>query len=99
MKIVYFDPGLAGRGGHNSAMLAEFEQALVHEAGHEVTVLAAARLAPAVFGDSALRFVPLFEVEGYHTFDAATLASGRAGPPSTARSNASASCWRVPTRC
>lgn len=78
MKIVYFDPGLAGRGGHNSAMLAEFEQALVHEAGHEVTVLAAARLAPAVFGDSALRFVPLFEVEGYHTFDAATLASGRA---------------------
>ncbi|GMV45497.1 MAG: hypothetical protein AMXMBFR66_08950 [Pseudomonadota bacterium] len=78
MKIVYFDPGLAGRGGHNSAMLAEFEQALVQQGGNQVTVLAAARLAPAAFAGSALRFVPLFEIEGYQTFDSAALASGHA---------------------
>lgn len=77
MNIVYFDPGLAGHGGHNAAMLAEFEQALVREGGHELTVLAAARLAGAGLAGSALRLVPLFDVEGYQSFDGAALAGGR----------------------
>lgn len=65
MKIVYFDPGLTGRIGHNGAMLYEFDQALVIERGHQVQYLCHNSIrsedVPGIVGS----IIPTIRINGY----------------------------------
>ncbi len=65
MKIAYVDPGLSGRKGHNAAMLAEFDEALVAERGHGLTVFGSARLDRTQFAGLRAELRPTFRIDGY----------------------------------
>ncbi|MDE2080258.1 MAG: hypothetical protein KGI90_02815 [Burkholderiales bacterium] len=74
MKIAYIDPGLSRRSGHNAAMLAEFDEALVGERGHALTVFGSARLDPREFADLRAELRPACRLDGYARPAAADLA-------------------------
>ena len=69
MNIVYFDPGLAGRTGHNGAMLYEFDQALVVERGHHVQYLCHQNTRRDDVPGIAGRLVPTININGYMRLD------------------------------
>ena len=65
MRIAYLDPGLSSRKGHNAAMMAEFDHALVAERGYQVSYLCAASADPGRFTDLRGRLIPTFRIDGY----------------------------------
>ena len=65
MKILYLDPGLSVRQGHNAAMLVEFEEALVRERGHHLRVASSLALDPKTFADLGCVIDPVFGTDGY----------------------------------
>lgn len=69
MNIVYFDPGLTGRLGHNGAMLHEFDQALVIERGHQVQYLCHQSTRRDDVPDIAGTLIPAIRINGYTRLD------------------------------
>lgn len=65
MRIVYMDPGLSVRKGHNAAMAEELDDALVRELGNQVTYLISASANPLDFAHLRGKVVPAFRIDGY----------------------------------
>lgn len=65
MRIVYIDPGLSVRKGHNAAIAEELDDALVRERGHQVTYLISAGADLLDFAHLRGNVVPAFRIDGY----------------------------------
>jgi hypothetical protein len=65
MRIVYIDPGLSVRKGHNAAMAEELDDALVTERGNQVTYLIGASANPLDFAHLRGKVLPAFRIDGY----------------------------------
>ena len=65
MKIAYLDPALSFFGGHNYAMLQEFDAELSRDASHQVTYLCSRGVEQLKFDDLNGRMEATFQTHGY----------------------------------